>query len=610
MSEGVEFVVRLVNQATGPAGQIKKSVQDVTKAVTDAKRSLEAPAPRRSPLSDWDKMVSRAKLSQRADFARSLKPAAPPKVVEDKNGFLATLGGVVSGNMITGALRAIGDAAIGAVVEVTKIGVAFVETALHAAAFSESSVKAIGYLTDNAAHAGTVFNDVRRLAQSLGLEVESTVEGFQKLLAAQFTVSQAKGLVKMSADMRAIGASAEEVKRIIYAMTEIKSMGTLQKRQERMLQMAGISGELIDKALMARTGIKTKGGIDLARKKNLIDADTAIEAIKDAVMHKTHEGSLGEVAANRAKNTLTGMLDTLKAGVENFWIDVGEKMQPGATRVAKLIAGTLGKIADDPKVSELGEFLLAKWEKFTNFLQAKWPQIESAVIGGLHTVADAIKSTANVIENSQGPLIVFTALLAGAAGIAGVLAVALGALATVAFVAAAGVMLIGGALGFGLAFLVDHAIKWYNSGKNLTANLVAGILSGLGPLGNAISMITAALALKLAPVAPAPAVPGSNPVATLTAPIKGTAEKPLQLAPDPEVLLSSLATGNINGVNIDNVFKKVPDKTEAGKPAASHSVNVGEMILNVTSSAGDDPNATGAKIGAAVRAELQKFLKG
>jgi hypothetical protein len=609
MSEGVEFVVRLVNQATGPAGQIKKSVQDVTKAVTDAKRSLEAPAPRRSPLSDWDKMVSRAKLSQRADFARSLKPAAPPKVVEDKNGFLATLGGVVSGNMITGALRAIGDAAIGAVVEVTKLGVAFVETALHAAAFSESSVKAIGYLTDNAAHAGTVFNDVRRLAQSLGLEVESTVEGFQKLLAAQFTVGQAKGLVKMSADMRAIGASAEEVKRIIYAMTEIKSMGTLQKRQERMLQMAGISGELIDKALMARTGIKTKGGIDLARKKNLIDADTAIEAIKDAVMHKTHEGSLGEVASNRAKNTLTGMLDTLKAGVENFWIDVGEKMQPGATRVAALISGTLGKLANDPKISGLGDFMLAKWEKFTNFLQANWPQIESVLIAGLYAVADSITFVAGVLENSQGTLKVFGALLLGAAGIAAVLAVSLVAIAGVAALAAAGVMLVGAAIGYGLAFVTDTAIKWYNAGKALIDGLIRGILAGMGPLGSAVSAV-AAMVSMVAPASAKPAVPGGNPVAALTAPIKGTADKPLQLAPDPEVLLSSLATGNINGVNIDNVFKKVPDKTEAGKPAASHSVNVGEMILNVTSAAGDDPNATGAKIGAAVRAELQKFLKG
>jgi len=607
MSEGVEFVVRLVNQATGPAGQIKKSVQDVTKAVTDAKRQLEAPTPRRSPLSDWEKMVSRAKLSQRADFARSLKPSVPKVPKEDKSGFLATLGGVVSGNAITGALHAVADAAVSAVAEVVKLGVAFVETALHAAAFSESSVMAIGYLTDNAAHAGTVFNDVRKLAQNLGLEVESTVEGFQKLLAAQFTVGQAKGLVKMSADMRAIGASAEEVKRIIYAMTEIKSIGTLQKRQERMLQMAGISGELIDKALMARTGIKTKGGIDLARKKNLIDADTAIEAIKDAVMHKTHEGNLGEVAANRAKSTLTGMLDSLKAGVENFWIDVGEKMQPGATRIAKLISGTLGKLADDPKITGLGDFMLAKWEKFSNFLQANWPQIESVLVGGLHAVADSITFVAGVVENSQGTLKVFGALLLGAAGIAAVLAIALIAIASVAALAAAGVMLVGAAIGFGLAFVTDTAVKWYNAGKGLIDALIKGILAGLGPLGNAISGVAAVLAL-VTPSAPKPLPPPTNPVAAL-GPV-GTAAKPLQLQADPEVLLSNLATGNINGVNIDNVFRKVPDKTEAGKPAATHSVNVGEIILHVTSAAGDDPNAMGAKIGAQIRAELQKMLKG
>ena len=54
-----------------PSRSIRQNIKGVTKAIGDAKRALEAPASRRGALSDWDKMMAKAKGGQAADFARS-----------------------------------------------------------------------------------------------------------------------------------------------------------------------------------------------------------------------------------------------------------------------------------------------------------------------------------------------------------------------------------------------------------------------------------------------------------------------------------------------------------------------------------------------------------
>lgn len=610
MTEGTEFTINLVNKAAGPALAMQKQMRDVMKVFDQTKRVLEAPASKSGALSDWQKMVSKARLSQIKDFSKSNAAAMRPPAVPAPSGggLLDTLAGVAGGSLVVDALEAVGAAALGAVVGVAKLTASFVEAGLQGAAFADSSTKAIGYLTDNALHAGQVFDDVRHEAQDLGLDVNETVGSFQKLLAAQFSVGQSKSLIAMGADLRAIGASAEEVQRSIYAISEIKSIGTLQKRQERMLQMAGISGELIDKALMARTGIKTKGGIDLARKKNLIDADTAIEAIKDAVMMKTHEKAIGDVGRDRAKTQLRGMLDSFGAAIKNFWDDIGKKMDPGVTRIAKLISGTLGKLQNDPQIAGLGTFLLAKFEQFTVFVKVNWPQIETMLLTGFYLIADGIKGLTGTIEFFKEHWRLLSVPIELAAFGALAFAAALGAIALVAGVVVVGIWALRIEILNVLGTIVKQAVHWYKAGKDMIDALVSGLLAGIGPLGDVIAAIAAITGLAL-PAIQAKLTAAANPVAAATAPV-GTAAKPLQLQADPEVLLSSLATGNINGVNVNSAFKNIPDKTEAGKPAAHHEVNIGEMILHVTSAAGDDPNATGGKIGAAIRAELQKMLKG
>lgn len=583
---------------------MQKNLAGVQRAFGDAKRVIDAPASKRSALSDWDKMLSRARRSQAADFTKALPKNTQPKKGKGDGGLMSTIFGVAGGELIVDGLKAVAETALDAVLAVGKLAYSFIEAGLQGAAFAESSTKAIGYLTDNALHAGVVFDSVRHLAQGLGLDVEDTVHSFEKLLAAQFTVGQSKSLIKMSADMRAIGASAEETQRIIYALSEIKSIGTLQKRQERMLQMAGVSGQLIDQALMKRTGIKTKGGIDLARKKGLIDADTAIEAIKDAVMAKTHEQALGDVGANRANTQLTGMLDKLKGGIKNFWIDIGEAMEPGATRVAKLIAGTIGKITDDPKVAELGQFLLNKWEVFTTWVQSRWPKIESALVGGLHAVADVVESVINSVQKHEQIFELLGIALVGVALFAGILALALGAVVLGIGLLAAGATAVGVLLGGTLGYLSNQVAKWFGTGASLVSALVDGILSGLGPLGDALRLVKEAITFSGKPGSLEKGSDDAGVLKQMRAMNPALAamglfadpNAPTQIAP----LIEGASAGGISGA----LSGLGGGKTEGGQKHGGAQVT----IQNITVPSAATPEKQAQLIGAAVRSEMEKAL--
>ena len=552
MSDSASFTVKLVNQVTAPARAVTKSMGDVGKAFADTQAKLAAPSPKRGALSDWDKMLAKAKMSQRADFAKLL-PKKPPPALEKPPGFGEIVGGVVTGEAIVDGLKAVAFAAWDAVKGVVELGAKFVETAVEAAMFAERSTLAIGFLTDNTQQAGNTFDMVRKEAQGLGLEVNETVVGFQKLLAAQFNVGQSNALIKMGADMQAIGASAEEVQRIIFAMTEIKSIGTLQKRQQRMLQMAGVSGELIDKALMARTGINSKAGLDKARKGGKIDADTAILAIQDAIKLKTHEKNLGDSGKVFADTTLQGMSQKLAGGVHNFFTDVGERMLGGLTTMAGLLSGTIGKLMSDPQLAELGTFLLNRFEIFTLWVQANWPTIEGMLIDGFHAIADAIRFTVNLLDMSDTTWKVIGYTLLGLGITLGLLAAALAVVAIGGFLLTLPLLLLAAAFGLVIAGIV-LGIEWlYAEGQKLV-----GFLSKFGI--------------------------GDGADAGQPAGVQGV---------------------NVSGVT--NALKSADGKTEGGTITMGHTIHVAQLSLQMQGGDGDDETKA-RKIGAMIRSEIEKQL--
>jgi hypothetical protein len=436
--EGASFTVRLINQVSAPARQVKSDMAGVSKAMASAQKALSAPASKRGGLSDWDKMLGGAKKSQALDFAKQATAASKAREKEQKRAAgvskriaqehadhsMTAMVGEGGSSMALGAGIAVATAAVAAAAAVGYMGIKFAEASVEAGIFAEKSQLAIGFLTNNAPQAAAQFDEVRHMAQTLGLQVDETVGSFERLLAMQFDVGKSKDLIKMAADMQAIGANGEEVQRILYAISEIKSMGTLQKRQERMLQMAGISGTLIDAALMKHTGITDHGKLEKARAKGQIGADVAVDAIMEAVMHKTHESKLGDAGAAFASQTVAGMQAQFHAKMDNMFTDVGVLLMPGVTKLAQLFSGLFDTIINDPQIQGVGQFLLSEFEYFTMWVDGNWPEISATLVSGAELVADSFRFVVELFDTSTAKGAIFAGTMYTLAAVFGVLAIA------------------------------------------------------------------------------------------------------------------------------------------------------------------------------------------
>lgn len=485
-SDSANFTVRLINQVTAPARAVQQSLGGVEKSLKSVKRVMDAPAAKRGAVSEWDKMAAAAKRSQAADFAKITTAAQKKREDVQKKltqahadhgiGAQAVEAGSSLALFATEALAAAGVAAAAAV---GYVGFKFVEASVQAGVFAEKSQLAIGFLTNNAPQAGQQFDEVRHMAETLGLQVDETVGSFERLLAMQFSVGKSKDLIKMSADMQAIGASGEEVQRILYAISEIKSMGTLQKRQERMLQMAGISGTLIDQALMKHTGITDKGKLDKARAKGQIGADVAVDAIMDAVMHKTHESKLGDAGAAFASQTVQGMTNAFHAKLDNLFTDVGALLMPGVIKVFELFSDIFTAVTTNPKIIAVGQTLLKTFNRFTDWVDQNWGAIVSTFVTGAEWLGSTIEFIVGMFDRStiQGKMTI--PVLEGIAAVFAVVALA-------GFAMMLPIYLLIGAIG-----LIVLAIDWVITKINDFLSFTGGTPTGAPANDNGIQAMNA-----------------------------------------------------------------------------------------------------------------------
>lgn len=481
------FVVRLVNQVMGPARQIQSAMGGVEKAFKSTQKAMAAPASRTGALSQWEKMVGGAKRGQAADFAKSQRSAQikSDNIQSRLNQFHADHGiassiGRGGSAAALGATVAVTAAALAAAAAVGYIGVKFAQASVEASMFGQRSRLAIGLLTGNAAGAGAEFDSVRHEAQSLGLDIEGTQQSFQKLLAAQFSIGKSKELIRMGADMQAIGASTDQVSRSILAISQIKNTGYLQGDELNQLREAGVSTELIYKSL-GKSLHKTTAEIVQMQSKRQLKSEPVIEAILDAVRTKTGSKNAGDAGKVFADTTLTGMLGKAKGGISNFFIDIGDLILPGLTKIAGLIQGTIEKLTSDPNILGLGYFLLDQFDTFVSWVQVNWPMIETVITTAIYAVGEGLEFLASLFDSSTVAGAAFQALMM---------------LLAVAF----GVLMLAGAAMMAPIYAVIAGIGW------LINELVAfgtwfDTIRGLGPTGetvgvaandNAIQGVTAA----------------------------------------------------------------------------------------------------------------------
>jgi tape measure domain-containing protein len=286
--DAADFVIRLIDKATAPAKKISAAF---------------------------------------AGIEKSLKPVTGSKAFKalDKAGDKLFEFG--KGAVLVGGLIGVG------------VSAALTKAAIDAAMFGENTRLAFERLTGSAEMGDKAFQAVTHTVGELGLDLHATTESFRKLLAAQFSLGESTELVKMSADLSAIGIHGEEAARVLTAISQIKAKGKVQQEELLQLAEAGVSLELIMKELQKTLG-KTPAELAKLQQAGKISGDVGIEAIKNAVKQKLHIHEFGEARKAFVDSNLSGMIESLKAEGDLFFLKLGESISVAAEALKPLVKET------------------------------------------------------------------------------------------------------------------------------------------------------------------------------------------------------------------------------------------------------------------------------
>lgn len=256
---------------------------------------------------------------------------------------------------------------------------AFGKAAVEAALFGESIELGFKTLMRGSGDAGAQIQRVTKIATDLGLPVQDTLKQFQKLLAMQFAPKAAEDIVKMMADLKAVGADAEQVSRAVAAITQIKAKGRLQSEElVGQLAEAGVSTELVMEALGKQLG-KTTKEVRKLLEAGKITADQGIAAIGEAVKKKTGIKEFGEAGKRFADNTLTGLVARLRAKGEALMLDIGRRILEPLRGAVKPVIDDIFAFMESEDGKGLVDGIVSGFTTLGAVVKAAWPVVKEFV---------------------------------------------------------------------------------------------------------------------------------------------------------------------------------------------------------------------------------------
>lgn len=318
------------------------------------------------------------------DLSRSLKQL--DKASGGSGMTKAVAGGVALGNVLT----AVAEKALAAAAALVRMGleaaIGFGKAVIEAAAFGEKSELAIKQLIHGGGDAKKELQEIVGIAARMGLPVEETVKSFQKLLAMQFKPAQAKELIKMGADLQAIGASTEEVAGALTAISQIKAKGRVQAEELLQLAERGVSTELILEALGKRLG-KTTDQVRSLMQAGKITAEDGIAAIGEAVKKKTGIKQFGEAGEKFANTTLAGMAAQFKARGQALLMDIGSRVLKPLTEAVVPIVKDLFKAMESPEAKATIDGIVGGFTWLAGAVKTAWPVVKEFAAGLIEGLA-------------------------------------------------------------------------------------------------------------------------------------------------------------------------------------------------------------------------------
>jgi len=290
------------------------------------------------------------------------------------------------------------DGVVGVALATAALVAGLVVSTVKMVDFGQKSRAAFSMMLGGEAAGNAAFAESRKLAVDLGMQIEDVAGSYQRFLSMGFDQAESQELIKMGADMTALGNSTEKVRSVLDAMGKINATGTMQGDELMMLAEAGINiGSIYDK-LGEKFG-KTRAEIVKMKEAGKISSRDAIDEIKATVLATTGQTEFGAARQNVIANTLGGGWDQLKAEVRNRMIDVADASErPLVKMLASLrsrVSAAFGGTAGDRGVSGISRAIGWLAEKFDSAL----PLIET-LFGSIRDGAASVLGP--MWEMSQG----------------------------------------------------------------------------------------------------------------------------------------------------------------------------------------------------------------
>lgn len=507
MADAADLVIKATDRATAPA----RNVANAFRGVADAARAASAAGTR---LNAAGRVIDN-------HTGRFVKLGGAVEGAAGSMGGLSSLiGGVALGGVAASALMGIANAAKSAAFAVLELGAAFAKGVIHAAAFGERAELAFKLLMHGGSDSKAQLQRVIGLAGDLGLPMEETIKTFQKLLAMQFKPAMAEQLIKMGADLQAIGASSEEVAGALTAISQIKAKGRVQAEELLQLAERGVSTELVITSLGKALG-KTNDQVRKLMEAGKISADAGIAAIGEAIKIKTGEKQFGEAGAKFATSTLTGMVNVFKSKGAAMMLALGASIREPLTKTLNPIVKDLMAALDSPQGKEALASITKGFTSVLGAIQLAWPVVKEFVGGLLEGLAPLKEMGAGMMD-ALGPVLELLGVDAkeaasGARLLGQALALVIGA-ATLAGGVLAGIVAVFVAIpvaifkaGAAVGAFVANAVAWlmtlpgriaavgaelWNSavqlGSSIIDGLVNGIQTGVGKVTSAVKGVGSA----------------------------------------------------------------------------------------------------------------------
>jgi tape measure domain-containing protein len=314
---------------------------------------------------------------------------------QKSDSFQAVQGGVgkIKDGLLIASAVALGTAAA--------IGTA----AVRFANFAQTSVLGYEAVSKSANAAGMsaeqLFSRARKEAERFGLDVLETSNAFKGFMVQGASPEMATNLVRMGADLGAIGASSEQVQSSFRAINKIMSQGKLQGDELMILAEAGINVGMAYEA-MGKSAGKSVDEIKKMQQAGTLTSDIALPGIIEAVTQMTGGKQAGDAGKKLADSTLSGMAGQLKAGFQNMFIDVSRQATPaimsafGAIREA--FGGAIGG-------QGFQQGLVTAIETIANVIREAVPFVESfvgAFVGGFEEFFPAVQGALDLLFTGFG----------------------------------------------------------------------------------------------------------------------------------------------------------------------------------------------------------------